>query len=189
MEQQTKQSIRKVSGQVAIAVLLGVGIVGAVGAAAICPNLLQLIPLSERRRYSHRAIKQAVHRLDKRGLIVARQIADGWKIHLTKKGHAEFLEFELGKKGITVPRRWDKKWRLLVFDIPEKRKYIREKVRRFLLSLGFYRLQDSVWVHPYECRDVLDLLRTKYQIRSEALYVSAHSIDNDHWLRKHFGLK
>lgn len=175
-------------GEIVKAILLGIGVVGVVGVVLVCPNLLQLIPIPERPRYAGRRLKQAILRLDKRGLIVARQSSDGWRIQLTKKGYSEFLEYDLGRKGIAQPRRWDQKWRLLSFDIPEKRRFIRDKVRHFLQSLHFHRLQDSVWVHPYECREVLDLLRTKYAIRSEALYVRVDVIDNDSWLKKHFGL-
>lgn len=62
---------------------------------------------------------------------------------------------------------------MLIFDTKEDRKSIREKVRRSLVALGFYRLQDSVWVYPYLCEDVLEMLRTQYGVRHDALYVCA----------------
>ena len=176
-------------GEMVKMVLLGLGLVGVVGAVCICPNLLQLVPRSYRSRRRYPQIRQAILRLDKKGWIIARETSQGWKIHLTKKGYAEWMAYEIGEKRLKKPRRWDKKWRILIFDIPEKRRHIREKIRHVLRSFEFERLQDSVWVYPYECRDVLELLRTKYGVRFDALSVLAESIDNDRWLRKQFRLK
>ncbi|MSR85431.1 hypothetical protein EXS71_03305 [Candidatus Uhrbacteria bacterium] len=175
-------------GEITKIILMTVGATGVLAVGLVCPNLLQLIPVLRRERYSYKSIWQAVYRLDKQGWIVARQGAVGWKITLTKKGKTQLLAYEIGQKKIKKPRRWDQKWRVLIFDIPEKRKMIRHKVRAVLLSLEFYRLQDSVWVYPYECQEVLDLLRTQYQVRSEALYMRVEFLQQDKWLRKHFQL-
>jgi DNA-binding transcriptional regulator PaaX len=180
---------RMIAGDIARLILATLAVSGVVAAAVTCPNLAQLVPEEFRRRYPPRLIKQAVVRLDKRGWIVARQTGQGWKLSVTRKGQAELLAYELGQKHFKKPPHWDQKWRLLMFDIPEKRKIVRNKVRHFLSSFGFQRLQDSVWVYPYDCREVLDLLRVRYGIRAEALYVCAESVDNDRWLRRHFELK
>src|SRR3989338_9033839 len=42
-------------------------------------------------------------------------------------------------------RKWDKKWRLVLYDIEEKQKTTRELVRRKLKELGFAQFQKSVW--------------------------------------------
>lgn len=176
-------------GEIVKMVLSAVGLAGVLVVGITAPGLLKLIPLPNRRRYSGPSIKQAIVRLDKKGWIIARETGEGWRISLSKKGRIELLAYELGQKKIQKPRRWDRKWRLLMFDIPEKRKFIREKVRKFLSSVGFYRLQDSVWVFPYECQEIFDLLRTKFDVRSEALYLRAEFLNNDRWLQKHFELK
>lgn len=45
---------------------------------------------------------------------------------------------------------WDKKWRLVIFDIPEKQRSLRENFRRKLKELGFGMVQKSVWVSPHD---------------------------------------
>lgn len=175
-------------GEIALAVLGAVGAVGLVGAALVCPGLVHLVPRSYRGRYPYQAVWKAVVRLDKRGWIVARQMSDGWEIRLTPIGWTEWKAYEFGQKQIQTPDRWDKKWRVLMFDIPEKKKFLRDKIRRTLLSFGFYRLQDSVWVYPYECQEILELLRTRYRVRAEALYGRLEVIDNDRWLKQHYKL-
>lgn len=46
-------------------------------------------------------------------------------------------------------KKWDKKWRLVTFDIEERSKQIRERFRSKLKELGFGMLQESVFISPY----------------------------------------
>ena len=50
---------------------------------------------------------------------------------------------------------WAKSWCLVVFDIEEKDRYLRSKVRRKLEELGFGMLQKSVYISPYDFSDDL----------------------------------
>ncbi|MDO8617335.1 MAG: CRISPR-associated endonuclease Cas2 [Candidatus Uhrbacteria bacterium] len=176
-------------GEIVKMILMTVGAVGVLAVGVVCPNLLQLMKPVLRKRYQPERVKQAFYRLDKKGHLIIRQTSAGWAITLTEKGRLELLAYELGQKQLQKRKHWDGKWHCLMFDIPEKQRTVREQVRKLLGKFGFHRLQDSVWVFPYECREVLDLLRTKYQIRAEALYVVVESLENDRWLKKHFGLK
>jgi len=142
-----------------------------------------------RKQYAYTPYRYAVKAVDAKGWIVAAKTSKGIDVHLTKRGHAELMAYELGEKSLKNKGHWDKIWHLLIFDIPEKRKYLREKVRNVLKTMGFHRLQDSVWVYPFDCREILNLLQIRYGIKHEALYVCANHIDNDRWLRRHFGLK
>ncbi|MBI4999229.1 CRISPR-associated endonuclease Cas2 [Candidatus Gottesmanbacteria bacterium] len=45
---------------------------------------------------------------------------------------------------------WDRKWRIVVFDIPEKSRKNRDYLRTKLYELGFGMLQESVWVTPFD---------------------------------------
>jgi len=47
-------------------------------------------------------------------------------------------------------QRWDKKWRIVIFDIEEKQKRTREALRYKLRELGFGMIQESVWISPYD---------------------------------------
>jgi DNA-binding transcriptional regulator PaaX len=77
----------------------------------------------------------------------------------------------------------------LVFDIPEKRKGLRQKVRNTLITIGFERLQDSVWVYPYDCEDLIMLLKAGFHVGDDMLYMIVDSIERDKDLRDHFQLK
>ena len=57
-----------------------------------------------------------------------------------------------------------------------------------LRSFGFICLQNSVWVYPYECQEIIDLLKQYLELKEEALYMTVESIENDKWLKKEFEL-
>jgi len=175
-------------GEIARLILGIVGVTGIVLVGAVAPNLLQLLPLKSRSRFSYNSIYQSVEKLKHKGWLKTGFGKNGQRLELTDTGRAELLAWELGQKRLKKPWRWDKKWRVLIFDIPESRKKVREQVRHTLRELGFRRLQDSVWVYPYECEEVLELLRTKYGIRHQALYLRVDRIAKDSWLRRLFSL-
>ena len=55
-------------------------------------------------------------------------------------------------------RRWDGRWRLVVFDVPQVKAGARAKLRRYLRSRGFGFLQNSVWITPDPLTDERELL-------------------------------
>lgn len=82
-----------------------------------------------------------------------------FEIKLTPKGrkkinHLNFWDIKLGKE-----KRWDKKWRIIIFDIPKKIDRVREMFRLKLREFGFYQLQKSVWIYPYKCEKEIAYLR------------------------------
>jgi phenylacetic acid degradation operon negative regulatory protein len=86
---------------------------------------------------------------------------------------------------ITFPKRWDKKWRVVVFDIPEKNKKLRDEFRRRLKKLGFVEFQKSVFAHPHPCEDEINTLINFFDLRENVRCLeSTLSYDAD--LRKHF---
>lgn len=175
-------------GEIVRLVLGVIGMAGILLVGVVAPNIFQFLPNPYRKKYSKKSIDQSVERLKNRDLIKFVQGRNGWRLELTEKGFIEFMKYETQNKLIKRSKNWDGKWHLLIFDIKEDRKAIREKVRRSLVALGFHRLQDSVWVYPYPCEDVLEMLRTQYGVRHDALYVCAQKIVKDKWLRKHFNL-
>lgn len=113
---------------------------------------------------------------------------EGKFLRLTPKGEARLRQLELHEYKLKKPKRWDKKWRMLVFDIKENQTGLRDKVRRTLRAIGFSRLQNSVWVYPYPCDDLITLLKADFKIGSELLYVIADDIEHDKQIKKDFGL-
>jgi DNA-binding transcriptional regulator PaaX len=109
---------------------------------------------------------------------------------ITDAGHKK-LEFELEKVKLDLSkkRRWNGRWRVVIFDVPERRRKIRDRLRILIQETGFVRLQDSVWFFPYDCEEFIALLKAELKIGSAVLYMVVEEIENDKHLREHFGLK
>lgn len=163
-----------------------VAVAGVISVALVAPNTigamkkLGLIP-SKRQ---HDTIRQARARLVAQGLLTYK----GGLLSVTAKGEKVLDELDRRAYALPKPKRWDGKWRVLIFDVPEHRKNTREKIRRTLMQIGFVRLQDSVWLYPYDCEDVVVLLKADFKIGKDLLYLIVDSIEADGKWREWFGL-
>jgi hypothetical protein len=169
------------------AVLLSLYGGAAVAMMVAMPNAVRLLkyidPQSRRKRDPNSRIREAFRRLEGSGLIG--KDARG-RYALTEKGrHAAALSAFLAKP---KPRRWDGKWRIVIFDVWERRRKVRDELRRRLQGAGFVRLQDSVWVTPYPCEDLIAYVRTELKLGPGLLYIIADGIEGEARLRRRFKL-
>lgn len=171
-----------------MAVLKVIGGAGFLAVAFCAPNALQALGMFGKRYRRPSYINKVVERLERRKFIRFERHNGKQCVVLTKKGESELAKYERGQIVLPKPKQWDKKYRILIFDIWEKRRRVRDELREFLRHLGFVRLQDSVWVYPYECEEVAVMLKMHFRVGSGLLYIVAESIENDRWLREEFGL-
>ncbi|MBI2113050.1 MAG: hypothetical protein HYT50_00510 [Candidatus Wildermuthbacteria bacterium] len=110
-------------------------------------------------------------------------------MRLTEEGKKAAHKFQINTLAIFVPKQWDGKWRLIIFDIPEVLKVKREAFRGKLREFGFYRLQKSIWVFPYSCAKEIMLLREFFALRPNHLRIlEVQKLEEDEFLRRHFKL-
>ncbi|MFH1956588.1 MAG: hypothetical protein ABIJ28_03015, partial [Patescibacteria group bacterium] len=84
---------------------------------------------------------------------------------ITEKGKEKIKKFIFDELSISIPKKWDEKWRLIIFDIPEKYKKAREAFRNKLISLDFYQCQKSVWIHPFSCESEIEFIKEILNIK------------------------
>lgn len=118
----------------------------------------------EDKSFNPQELSQALYYLKKRKLINTKEKGGKTIILLTEKGKKRKLQYDLNNMEIIKPRIWDKKWRLLMFDIPENKKMTREALRGKLKNLGFYQFQKSVWIYPYSCENEIDFIAEYFSI-------------------------
>lgn len=141
------------------------------------------------REINKQSLKRAIKNLYKSKLITEKQNPDGTiTIVLTSEGKKKALTYDLDKMQIKKPVKWDKRWRIVLFDIPNKQKKIRDILRFHLKKLGFYEFQESVFLHPYDCKDEIDYLIEFYDIRKFVRFIITDSIDTELHLKSHFNL-
>jgi len=107
---------------------------------------------------------------------------------LSDKGKKLALTYNIDKIHLFVPKNWDQKWRVVMFDIPERLKKIRETLRYHLRTIGFLELQKSVFVHPSDCQKEIDYIIEFYDIRKFVRFLIAESIDTELHLKQRFGM-
>lgn len=105
---------------------------------------------------------------------------------LTKKGKQRAKRASLGEITLPNPAVWDRKWHLIIFDIPERNRLARTVFRQRLKELGFAQLQKSVFVHPFDASDLVSGIRQSFDLGPEIQYVKADQIEQEQKLIKHF---
>ena len=86
-------------------------------------------------------------------------------------------------------KKWDRKWRIVIFDIPEELHKNRNSFRAKIKNLGFYMLQRSVFVFPYPCEEELNELCSRLNISDYVDVIRADSIGfKEKEIKKYFDI-
>ena len=119
---------------------------------------------------------KSLHYLNRKRLVSVAE-KDGQQIlTVSEDGRKRVLRFNLDRIMIRQPRRWDGYWRLVVFDIPEKKRQGRDALRSKLKELGFCQLQKSCFIHPFECQSEIDFVSELYEVSRHVHYIVAKKI-------------
>lgn len=136
--------------------------------------------------YKKRRLKQVLKRFQDKKIIEVAETKDGPIVRITKNGYTKALKYKLDEIKISKPKKWDKKWRVVIFDIPEHKKNVRDEFRRILRHMDFYLLQKSVWVHAYPCFDQVEFVRQILSVDIDVTYIVAQKIEGQENLREIF---
>ncbi|GBE17220.1 hypothetical protein BMS3Abin15_01057 [bacterium BMS3Abin15] len=176
-------------------ILYGGGITIALTSPYFIPKILPKIIKYARYREKMKKIEKrrfydSFYYLKKQGLIKMDYKGKQLHISLTKEGKKRCGKYQIDGLKIKKPKRWDKKWRVLIFDIDEKNKAKREALRGKLKELGLYQLQKSVWVCPYDFFKEINLLRQFFGLKDKEMkIITASEIENDREMKIFFGMK
>ena len=169
-------------------ILAGVGTTGAIfifpGAASALGSLYL-----GRKLYGRWQTKQVISQLGKRKYVETEYLNDGRvRVKITKAGLTKALTYELENMRLNIPKKWDGKWRVIIFDIPKKYNRIRDLFRMRLKQLGLDQLQESVYVSPYPCFNEVEFLRELYGVSFTVQYLLVEKLEDDQYLRGRFEL-
>lgn len=188
VEKEAKKIRRLRTFQKAMLVAVLAGVMVATGAAPSPVLFLKYFREHKKgARFNYRA-KTALGRLKAKGLITFEKRDGKRYARITETGE-QMLEMEsLRERSMMKPKRWDGRWRVVIFDIPERRRSVRNGLRLFMKRYGFVRLQDSVWIYPYDCEDLIALAKANFKIGFDVMYMIVEQLERDKYLREHFGL-
>ena len=175
--------------ELATQLLKAVGVAGIIVAVIALPGLgiaFREFQKSYHKRERDRAYQSLQH-LKRRGYVKIEYLADGrMKLSLTKQGKTIIKHLDIEELKIPKPAAWDKKWRVVIFDVPNEKSKNRLAFTDNLKRIGFRMIQKSVWVYPYPCHDEIMILRKFYDIEKFVTYLEASMAEDDDLWQNHF---
>lgn len=112
--------------------------------------------------------KSTLSQITKEGLVNRENDVDFSQYQMTEKGfHALCLEFPYFRY---LRDTWDNKWRILSYEIPEKKRELRDKLRREVTGWGLGPWHRSFWLTPHP---IIANLKELINGRDEEQYVQA----------------
>lgn len=173
-------------GEISEIILSTLLVVGVVTVAVTMPNAVQLFRYFTPKNAAERArIKRSVVRLEKGGLI---ESTGGKKesFTLTQKGREKAIRYAIAQMEIASQKTWDKKWRLIMFDVPEGKVQARRAINLALKRLGCAQYQKSVFITPFPCKKEIDLVGECFGVRDNIRIIVASEVEGVESLRKVF---
>jgi phenylacetic acid degradation operon negative regulatory protein len=166
---------------------------GALGCLVVAPNAAQIggaILNRLEKRSRTRNSQGLVKYMSAQGLVTYRLLSDGdYEITITEKGKKRLKKSEFDRLAVKHQEKWDGKWRLVLFDVPEVRHKSRRAFSYKLQLLGFYQLQKSAWIIPYPCEKEVELIRQVFEVKpQDVILTEVTSLNCENLLRRHFQL-
>lgn len=107
-------------------------------------------------------------------------------IEITLKGAERIAGYNENNLIIERPEKWDGKWRIVIFDIPNKQKSKRDLFRLKLLKMNFIKVQESIYVYPFDCTDTVASLTMRYSISESVLIMVSEIIQGEDMIIEKF---
>lgn len=150
----------------------------------IAPKLTTFLPTEP----TGRQLSQSIWYAKRKGFLATQEREGSLSLTLTYKGREHLLKLQRLGLAVPKPSAWDGTWRMVTFDIPEKRRYARDTFRLALKRMGFIKLEGSLWIYPYECRNELALVAEALLLKPHVRYFLVESFDGESVFREHFDL-
>ncbi|MBI1857099.1 hypothetical protein HY003_02910 [Candidatus Saccharibacteria bacterium] len=119
----------------------------------------------------NKSVSLTIAKLRRRGWLIG-GAKTGYKLSNSGYEKLENLRFEK----IISSSEWDRKWRLISYDIPESNRIARDTVRRLVKQLGCKQLQLSLWAHPYPCLKQFEIISSNYKLSNHLFMLE---VDHD----------
>lgn len=161
MKGKVKYYFKKPRGAIAKDILWWLATAGAIWVAASSPYFIRglLRAWKKGRKYQLRSKEATFYRMRKQGLIIIERKGHRYNVRLTEKGRQCAGWLQLDALQVKKSKKWKKLWYFLMFDIIQVKRWKRDILRSFLERMGFVFFQKSVWVHAYDCRPEIEVLK------------------------------
>ena len=176
-------------GELVKIVLMTIAVVGMVLIVVALPGMGQVLTLFKPKNQNDRnKLRRVFKQLNKQKVINYYQKNGKDIIEITSKGEKKLVAYKFESLKLDTKKRWDGKWRVVMFDIPERQKQARNAIGRKLKEIGFIQLQKSVFIAPYECEAEIDFIGEYFSVRKYIKYMRVEHVEDEHKLKNHFAL-
>ncbi len=169
-------------------IIQSIGAAGLLATALVAPNVVSALKKSKFLPQERQRVNGTLNRMIANGYVVVEKKNGEPHVRLTKKGEAFAMLMADDALMPKKPARWDGKWRIVTYDLPGKATKLRGRIRELLRAWGFTMLQQSIWIYPYDCEELIFILKQEYKLGKGLLYIIADEVENDSALRAHFKL-
>lgn len=176
----------KTAGEIGKTILTVVGVAGIVAIAIVAPNMIQVF--GKAGRYTNSQYKRSLNGLKNKKLVTIKKSKGRLQIQLTRRGYKQLAYNNLYNIRLKRETKWDKKWRMIIFDVPVSHNNARDELTYLLKELGFKMLQKSAWVYPWPCESEVEQITSVFQIDDFVKIILADKIPDSPNLEKHFGI-
>jgi DNA-binding transcriptional regulator PaaX len=140
------------------------------------------------KKVDKKQIRDTIRDLNKRKLIKKKDNYNGSiLISLTEKGRLRAINTRF-KNFYNRKEKWDGKWRMVAFDIPDECKKGRNALRYRLRLGGFYELQESLFLYPYDCKREIEDFVGLFKLEKYVRFALIDFIDNEKDIKMKMGV-
>jgi CRISPR-associated endonuclease Cas2 len=152
-----------------------------VGILFLIDQLGLLLKSIKNTQEKHRKVLRVLKNLEKQEILDLQEKDGKVMVYLKNKNHPKIVEYSI-KRILDLKKKekkWNGKWFLVFFDVPEVQKNKREYLRKFLIKMGFYQYQKSVYLFPYECEKEVNLIKKIVEGAKYMKYIIAEKIEDE----------
>ncbi|MBU2036597.1 hypothetical protein KJ866_00075 [Patescibacteria group bacterium] len=179
-------------------ILAAVFISGAIALSIAAPNIFSGLgglrksffknKKSKIKKSDWQKIRMNLYNLKNNKLIKWSESGDKIILKITPKGRRLFIKKRMRDLKIKKQQKWDRLWRIVMFDIPNNLGIKRDIFRQKLKNLGFYQFQKSAYIIPYPCQQELEATLEYYNLYDYVTYIEATHISGEQKCQRYFGL-
>ncbi|OGK19034.1 CRISPR-associated endonuclease Cas2 [Candidatus Roizmanbacteria bacterium RIFCSPHIGHO2_01_FULL_39_8] len=185
-------------GELREIVLATLGASVLIGGTLITPNfpivlgsIIGMIKEFRKKDIPEKKIKRVLQNLEKKEILSLEMKGNDVYVHLKDWLQPTIVKYSL-RQILELKRRerkWNGKWFMVMFDVPESQRNKRVYLRSFLKDIGFFQYQKSVYLFPYECEKEIALIKKIIESGKYMSYIIAEKIENEKKAKIYFHLE
>lgn len=123
------------------------------------------------------ALNRSIKNLSDLGLVEICKSPQQKYLKITKEGKKKLNTLKLENEEALISFNWDGNWRIIILDLPEKRKKERDALRYLLKKAKFVCIKNTVWVSPYPYEHLFENIKEDMNLENELMIIVTDKID------------